>query len=111
VILDDQLFSPSTVVAIPKMPALGLMLEYPIFSSYNNKVLAINKGLDEMHADYRPPLDFDVHTSKMEAFKERYIYTAMREVESRVGLLSCLILGRTVTHFSQQLRCLGALRG
>jgi tRNA pseudouridine38-40 synthase len=93
------------------MPALGLMLEYPIFSSYNNKILAINKGLDDMHADYRPRLDFDVYTSKMEAFKERYIYTAMREVESRVGLLSCFTFGQTITHISQQLRCLGALRG
>jgi tRNA pseudouridine38-40 synthase len=85
------------------MPALGLMLEYPIFSSYNNKVSAINKGLDEMHADYRPPLDFGAYTSKMEAFKEQYIYTAMREVESRVGLLSCFPLGQPITNLSEQL--------
>ncbi|KAF9006061.1 pseudouridine synthase [Cyathus striatus] len=60
----DQLYKPSEVF-IPKMPALGLLLEEPLFHSYNTRVL---------------------HREKMAAFKEKYIYTNMREVEDRDGI-------------------------
>lgn len=71
---------------IPKMPALGLLLEEPLFGSYNERMETLNEKLQPSDPDYRPAIDFDIHREKMNAFKEEYIYTNMREVEDRDGL-------------------------
>jgi tRNA pseudouridine38-40 synthase len=66
------------------MPALGLLLESPVFDSYNNhKIVGVNEGLQPTDADYRPPIDFSIHQDKMETFKEDFIYSKMRMVEDR----------------------------
>lgn len=51
-------------VAIPKAPGLGLLLERPIFDSYNQKA----------HTLGREPVGFDKFTKEMEEFKQREIY-------------------------------------
>ncbi|KAG0206613.1 tRNA pseudouridine synthase 1 [Mortierella sp. GBA30] len=50
-------------INIPKAPSLGLLLERPMFKTYNRKVAATHQ-----------PLDFDPYNAEMEAFKEKYIY-------------------------------------
>jgi tRNA pseudouridine38-40 synthase len=51
-------------IAIPKAPGLGLLLERPIFDSYNQKA----EGLG------RERVAFDKYTKEMEEFKQREIY-------------------------------------
>lgn len=60
-------------VAIPKAPSLGLLLERPIFDSYNVKAKELS----------REPVAFDRFTKEMEEFKQREIYDRIfREEES-----------------------------
>ena len=68
------------------MPSLGLLLENPIFESYNNRVEKANeqKELEPSHPDYRAPIDFDRHTEEMQKFKEEFIYNRMREAEDKL---------------------------
>lgn len=68
------------------MPSLGLLLEGPIYGAYNSKVDAANKGLKPEDIDYRHPIDFELHTEKIQAFKQKYIYDNMRLVEDKNGL-------------------------
>jgi tRNA pseudouridine38-40 synthase len=70
------------------MPALGLLLEEPLFESYNAKVAASNARLSgPEHADWRAPIAFGPGVrEKVERFKEEWIYKSMREVEERSGL-------------------------
>ncbi len=71
---------------VPKMPALGLLLEEPLFESYNQRMATINQKLKPTDAEYRPPIDFTQHRDKINSFKEQFIYKTMREVEDRDGL-------------------------
>jgi tRNA pseudouridine38-40 synthase len=80
-----QLYGPRTVL-IPKMPALGLLLEEPIFDSYNTRMDVINEKLQPSDPDYRPPISFDNYRETINAFKQKFIYDNMREVEDRDGL-------------------------
>lgn len=53
------------VISIPKAPSLGLLLERPVFDSYNKRV----------KSDFgKEGLDFGKYTEEMEAFKQREIY-------------------------------------
>ncbi|KAF5383796.1 hypothetical protein D9615_003543 [Tricholomella constricta] len=81
----EELYGPS-VVFIPKMPSLGLLLEEPIFDSYNTRMAAINEKLDPSDPDYRPSISFEAHRDAIHAFKQKYIYDNMRQVEDRDGL-------------------------
>lgn len=68
------------------MPALGLLLEEPLFDAYNQRMAVINEKFKPTDPDYRPPIDFDVYRDQMNAFKEKYIYKNMREIEDRDAL-------------------------
>ena len=68
------------------MPSLGLLLEEPLFHSYNDKVAATNANLPPDDPFVRPAIDFEIHREKMNNFKEAFIYKNMREVEDRDGL-------------------------
>ncbi|KAF9205722.1 tRNA pseudouridine synthase 1 [Haplosporangium sp. Z 27] len=57
-------------INIPKAPSLGLLLERPMFGTYNRKVQGKNE-----------PLEFDPYTTEMEAFKEKYIYEGIIKEE------------------------------
>jgi len=82
---NQKLYGPKPVL-IPKMPALGLLLEEPLFDSYNQRMAALNEKLQPTDAEFRPVIDFDIHREKINVFKEKYIYSIMREVEDRDGL-------------------------
>ncbi|KAK7008253.1 tRNA pseudouridine synthase 1 [Favolaschia claudopus] len=86
----DELYGPRDVL-IPKMPALGLLLEEPLFDTYNLKVARANEKVTPDHADYRPPITFEPHREAMAAFKEKYVYDNMRRVEDRDGLFDAWI--------------------
>lgn len=67
------------------MPALGLLLEYPLFGSYNKKTESLRtKGPED--PEYRPPIDFEVHRAEIDNFKQEFIYSGMRNVEDRDGV-------------------------
>jgi tRNA pseudouridine38-40 synthase len=72
---------------IPKMPALGLLLEYPIFETYNSRVAKANEGVSPADERYRPQIDFEIHRHAIDEFKQKYIYENMRAVEDRDGML------------------------
>ncbi|KAF9356898.1 tRNA pseudouridine synthase 1 [Mortierella sp. AD094] len=57
-------------INIPKAPSLGLLLERPMFGTYNRKVQGKNE-----------PLEFDPYNAEMEAFKEKYIYEGIIKEE------------------------------
>ncbi|KAF7356266.1 tRNA pseudouridine synthase 1 [Mycena venus] len=86
----DELYGPRDVF-IPKMPALGLLLEEPLFDTYNLKVGRANEKLTPEHADFRPPISFEAHRDAIAAFKQTYIYDNMRRVEDRDGLFDAWI--------------------
>jgi hypothetical protein len=60
----DQSFE-NNVVRIPKAPGLGLLLERPVFDSYNDKAA-------KQHG--RETIDFAKYDDKIQEFKEREIY-------------------------------------
>ncbi|ETN39210.1 tRNA pseudouridine(38-40) synthase [Cyphellophora europaea CBS 101466] len=64
----------SDLISIPKAPSLGLLLERPVFDSYNKRA----KG------DFgRDALDFDKYKSEMDDFKQREIYERMYRDEEQ----------------------------
>jgi tRNA pseudouridine38-40 synthase len=74
------------MIFIPKMPSLGLLLEYPIFDGYNRKIATANDKLEPTDSDYRFPIDFEVHRAEIDLFKEQYIYSRMRTIEDKDAL-------------------------
>lgn len=58
----------SRKISIPKAPSLGLLLESPVFESYNNMATS-------QHS--RQPIDFTVHKEEMDAFREKMIYSKL----------------------------------
>ncbi|KAI5306656.1 Bud site selection protein bud4 [Ascosphaera pollenicola] len=65
-------------IAIPKAPGLGLLLERPIFDSYNQKAPDMDVP--------RNPIDFSKYEDKMDEFKQREIYERIfREAEETNG--------------------------
>jgi len=78
-------------VFIPKMPSLGLLLEEPIFASYNTRMNTVNKSVKPDSPDYRPAIDFELYRSQIEEFKNQFIYKNMRETEDRNGLFDAWI--------------------
>ncbi|KAI8575309.1 hypothetical protein K450DRAFT_262338 [Umbelopsis ramanniana AG] len=60
---------------IPKAPALGLLLERPIFETYNKRISTIDEG--------REPVKFDDYEEEINAFKSKYIYSKIYEEEVR----------------------------
>lgn len=61
-------------IAIPKAPGLGLLLERPVFDSYNRKAAETVE---------RNALDFSKYEEKIQAFKDKEIYTRIFTVEER----------------------------
>lgn len=65
------------------MPALGLLLEYPIFDSYNRRVAESMTKIQETDAEYRSSIDFEIHREKIDHFKQEHIYSRMRSIEEQ----------------------------
>lgn len=74
------------IVFVPKMPSLGLLLEYPIFDAYNRKIDPLNAKIESTDPEYRPAIDFELHRAKMDSFKEQQIYSRMRTIEDKDAL-------------------------
>ena len=71
-------------VMIPKMPALGLLLEYPVFEAYNRKITAANQRIDNRNdPEHRESIDFEVHRAAIDNFKNQHIYSRMRAIEDK----------------------------
>jgi len=70
----DDTYGPHRI-AIPKAPGLGLLLERPIFDTYNQKA----EGLG------RQPVVFDRFTKEMNEFKQREIYDRIFREEEESG--------------------------
>lgn len=62
-----QSYGPANM-SIPKAPALGLLLERPVFDSYNKRARA------EFDKD---PISFDKYETEMNRFKQKFIYERM----------------------------------
>lgn len=62
------------VIAIPKAPGLGLLLERPVFDSYNEKA---------MEKFEREAIDFDKYKERVEEFKKREIYERIYREEEK----------------------------
>ncbi|KAJ6172643.1 TRNA pseudouridine synthase [Penicillium chermesinum] len=62
-------------IAIPKAPSLGLLLERPIFDSYNEKAKTLG----------RDPVGFEKYTAEMEEFKQREIYDRIFREEEQTS--------------------------
>ncbi|KZM23870.1 uncharacterized protein EKO05_0011443 [Ascochyta rabiei] len=64
----------NNVVRIPKAPGLGLLLERPVFDSYNDKMAK---------AHGREKIDFANYDDKIQEFKEREIYQRIFREEAQ----------------------------
>ncbi|KAL2064113.1 hypothetical protein VTL71DRAFT_4607 [Oculimacula yallundae] len=64
----------SANISIPKAPGLGLLLERPVFDSYNQK--AVNEFK-------REKINFDKYQKEMDEFKQREIYDRIFREEER----------------------------
>ncbi|KAH6838608.1 pseudouridine synthase [Chaetomium sp. MPI-CAGE-AT-0009] len=60
-------------ISIPKAPGLGLMLERPMFTGYNQKAAGLGKEA----------VDFAKWEDKIEEFKDKHIYRRMFELEEK----------------------------
>jgi len=85
-----KLYGPRRVF-IPKMPSLGLLLEHPIFESYNRKVKSVNEDLSPEDAEFRPLIDFEIHREEIDKFRQTYIYDRMREAEDRRAIFDAWV--------------------
>ncbi|KAI0640792.1 tRNA pseudouridine synthase [Trametes meyenii] len=81
----EELYGPRQVF-IPKMPALGLLLEYPIFESYSRRVAGVNAKLQPDDPEFRAPIDFEAHRAQLDDFKQNHIYSKMRSIEDQHGI-------------------------
>ncbi|KAI0393991.1 pseudouridine synthase [Xylariaceae sp. FL0594] len=61
-------------ISIPKAPSLGLLLERPVFETYNKRAVE-NLGLEA--------LTFSKHEKEIEAFKQEHIYRRIFELEEQ----------------------------
>jgi len=69
------------------MPSLGLLLEAPIFDSYNTRMMeTVNEKVTPDDKEYRPPIDFANHAEEIMKFKQEQIYSRMRDIEDRGGV-------------------------
>jgi tRNA pseudouridine38-40 synthase len=61
-------------ISIGKAPSLGLLLEYPLFEHYNEKLAKEHE---------RAPLDFDKYKEQIDQFKQEFIYDKIFEQEQK----------------------------
>jgi hypothetical protein len=86
-----EMYGPKKIV-VPKAPALGLLLEYPVFENYNERMEEGNAKIkpdideEEKEKQLRPPIEFELYREQMEKFKADFIYENMRRIESESGV-------------------------
>lgn len=67
----------SNKINIPKAPALGLLLERPVFTVYNEKLREKSKDV------VRDPINFDKYADQIEEFKREWIYKKIFDAENQ----------------------------
>ncbi|KAJ1642410.1 tRNA pseudouridine synthase 1 [Coemansia erecta] len=77
--LIDALFN-GPRVNVPKAPGLGLLLEQPVFDSYNRKAASQRKDASSDLVTFEPYL------KEIEGFKQKYIYDAIVDTEMADGV-------------------------
>ena len=86
-----ETFGPKKI-HIPKAPPLGLLLQRPVFKTYNDRLKHVGGGGgpkkganaqegEEAEGNEREPLDLAVYEDEMEAFKLKWIYEKLRQEE------------------------------
>ncbi|CAN6661023.1 tRNA pseudouridine synthase 1 [Trichomonascus vanleenenianus] len=63
----------STKISIPKAPSLGLLLEQPVYETYNKRLSEFGHGA----------ITFDPHQEEIEAFKHKHIYDKIYTEEAK----------------------------
>ncbi|CAO1621847.1 unnamed protein product [Parajaminaea phylloscopi] len=92
-LLVNATFQPGKI-HVPKAPALGLLLNSPVFEGYNGKVKVYNQQLkkqreagkvtaEEEEQQYRDEINFKLFKEEMEAFRMQHIYQTQYETEER----------------------------
>ena len=69
-------------LAVPKAPGVGLLLDHPVFESYNKKC--------QQFPD-RDPVEFRGYEKEIDKFKEKFVYGRMFEEEERFGLFHAFV--------------------
>ncbi|TGJ70135.1 tRNA pseudouridine synthase 1 [Orbilia oligospora] len=69
------------VVPIPKAPALGLLLDHPLFETYNKKADQCN----------RSHLSFEAHKEKIQEFKQKNIYDKLFMEEQKMNTFNAFL--------------------
>jgi tRNA pseudouridine38-40 synthase len=116
----SEMFGPQKLI-VPRAPALGLLLEHPVFEKYNSKMEAVNAGVKPDAPDrenlLRPPIDFEHFRDEMEEFKVKYIYHNMQTQESKLGVWVVLPIGsgtqtlNSISRFDGWVRSIDAYGG
>lgn len=94
--LITEMYSPNRLI-VPRAPALGLLLEHPVYEAYNSKMEGVNKSVEKKFGSsggnegegedrLRPLIDFELFREKMEDFKRDFIYERMRSLEEKSGV-------------------------
>ncbi|ANB12716.1 pseudouridine synthase PUS1 [Sugiyamaella lignohabitans] len=65
-------------INIPKAPSLGLLLEHPVYDSYNQRLG--NFGYE--------PISFDKYAEEIDAFKMKYIYDKIYSEEAKENVFT-----------------------
>lgn len=74
-------------IHVPKAPSLGLLLDRPIFGSYNDNVRKA------AFSAAKEPIEFDAYSEEVEEFRRRVIYEKLREEEEAADIFSGWLAG------------------
>ncbi|KAI8365924.1 pseudouridine synthase [Radiomyces spectabilis] len=88
-------------INIPKAPALGLLLERPVFDAYNRR--AVSKKDNK----FRDAIDFDKYKDTIDAFKQEWIYSKIFAAEKEERGFDTFLLS-VDSHFGPDYKYLNA---
>ena len=117
-----ETFGPKKI-HIPKAPPLGLLLQRPVFKTYNERIKVVGGGGGQKKGatanvnneegdeggNEREPVDLSVYEDEMEAFKLKWIYEKLREEELENNVY--VTLHRWVERRDDWLRMVWVLKG
>ncbi|KAL1977471.1 hypothetical protein VTN31DRAFT_330 [Thermomyces dupontii] len=89
--LIPESYSPTCKIAIPKAPGLGLLLERPIFDSYNRRIAQRDQT--------KNPIDFGKYDEQIDAFKREQIYNRIFKEEEETNAFTAFF--NQIDHFQQ----------
>ncbi|KDN46106.1 pseudouridine synthase [Tilletiaria anomala UBC 951] len=88
-------------VHVPKAPGLGLLLEHPVFDTYNKRIQGSNKGIQnkmeklkgdveeierlQLGQQLREPVEYTAYEADMVTFKQKFIYDRIFSTEEETA--------------------------